>query len=62
MFSENRVVSDTMWKNTGKAALATDDIIRFMRFACWISKSTDTHSESVKLNVFPQYQSSRERA
>jgi hypothetical protein len=30
----------------GRARQATDDnIIRRMRFACWITKATDTHSE-----------------
>jgi len=36
-----------MWKNTVQTdRLATDDnIIRRMRWACWITKATDTHSE-----------------
>jgi hypothetical protein len=34
----------------GTARQATDDnIIRRMRFACWITKATDTHSEYVIL-------------
>ena len=34
----------------GTAGQATNDnIIRCMRFACCITKATDTHSESVKL-------------
>ena len=37
----------------GKAREATDDnIIRRMRFAFWISKATDTHSEYVILIAF----------
>jgi hypothetical protein len=45
------------------ARQATDDnIIRRMRFACWISKATDTHSEYVILIVFPRKQWLRERA
>jgi hypothetical protein len=30
--------------------------IRRMRFACWIPKATDTHSEYVILNAFPLQQ------
>jgi hypothetical protein len=34
----------------GRFGQATDDnIIRRMRFACWITKATDTHSEYVIL-------------
>jgi hypothetical protein len=34
----------------GREGEATDDnIIRRMRFACWITKATDTHSEYVVL-------------
>jgi hypothetical protein len=37
----------------GTARQATDDnIIRRMRFACWITKATDTHSECVILNCY----------
>ena len=37
----------------GTAGLATDDnIIRRMRFACWIAKATDIHSEYVILIAF----------
>jgi hypothetical protein len=47
----------------GTARQATDDnIIRRMRFACWITKATDTHSEYVILIAFPQQQWLRERA
>jgi hypothetical protein len=42
---------------------ATDDnIIRRMRFACWITKATDTHTEYVILIPFPRLQWLRERA
>jgi hypothetical protein len=37
-----------LWDNVdkyGTAKQATDDIIWCMRFACWITKATDTHSE-----------------
>jgi hypothetical protein len=41
----------------GTARQATDgNIIRRMRFACWITKATDTHSEYVMLTVLLQQQ------
>jgi hypothetical protein len=47
----------------GRARQATDDnIIRRMRFACWITKATDTHSEYIILIAFPWEQWLRERA
>jgi hypothetical protein len=47
----------------GRATQATDDnIIRRMRFACWITKATDTQSEYVILIAFPRQQWLRERA
>jgi hypothetical protein len=43
--------SCSLWHNVekyGTAGQATDDnIIQRMRFACWITKATDTHSEYV---------------
>jgi hypothetical protein len=39
-----------------------DDIIQRMRFECRINKATDTRSEYIALNVFPQQQCLRERA
>jgi hypothetical protein len=45
LFSENGAVDEI--RNVGKygrAGQATDDnIIRRMRFACWITKAADTH-------------------
>jgi hypothetical protein len=47
----------------GTARQATDDnIIRRMRFACWITKATDTRSEYIILSGFPRQQWLRERA
>jgi hypothetical protein len=47
----------------GTARQATgDNIIRRMRFACWITKATDTHSEYVVFTAFPRQQWLRERA
>jgi hypothetical protein len=47
----------------GTARQDTDDnIIRRMRFACWVTKATDTHSEYLILVAFPRQQWLRERA
>jgi hypothetical protein len=51
-----------MWKKFGKAGHAADDnIIRRMRFACWMTKTVDTHSEYVILIAVPRQQWLRER-
>jgi hypothetical protein len=47
----------------GTARQATDgNIIRRMRFACWITKATDTHSEYVIIVAFLLQRWLRERA
>jgi len=47
----------------GTARQATDDnIIRRMRFACWIHKATGTHSEYVIFIAFLLQQNLHERA
>jgi hypothetical protein len=55
-----------LWDNVGKygtARQATDDnIIRRMRFACWITKATDARSEYVILISVPRQKGLRERA
>jgi hypothetical protein len=55
-----------LWDNMekyGTARQATDDnIILRMRFAWWITKATDTHSQYVILIAFPRQQWLRERA
>ena len=38
------------------AGQATDNIIWRMRFACWVTETTDTHSEHVILIAFPMQQ------
>jgi hypothetical protein len=49
-------------KKYGAARQATDDnIIRRMRFACWITKAAVTHSEYVILTAFLRQQALRER-
>ena len=55
-FRKSYRLSDNVEKY-GTARQATDDnIIRRMRFACWITKATDTHSEYVILIAFPRQQ------
>jgi hypothetical protein len=62
-FFENRAVYEKMWKKYGRARQVTDDnIIRRMRFACRITKATDTHSEYVIFIAFTRQQWLRERA
>ena len=42
-----------LWNNVETYGTATDDnIIPRMRFASWITKATDTHSEHVILIIF----------
>ena len=51
-FFENRAVYE-IWEKYDRARQVTDDnIIRRMRFACWINKSTDAHSEYVMIIAF----------
>jgi hypothetical protein len=43
---DNCAVCEIMWENMGTAGQAADDnIIRRMRFACWVTKATDTRPE-----------------
>jgi hypothetical protein len=52
-----------MWKKYGTAGQATDgNTIPRMRFACWITKATDTHGEYVIHITFPRQKWLRERA
>jgi hypothetical protein len=55
-----------LWDNVekyGRARQARDDnIIRRNRFACWVTKATNTHSEYVTLIAFPRQQWLGERA
>jgi hypothetical protein len=64
-FSENRAVYEIRWKNIVDPD-RSQMTIRHMRFACWIPKATNTHSEYVILIDFhsnngcknaPQYKS-----
>jgi len=55
-----------LWDNVGKhgrARQATDDdIIRRWRFACWVTKATNTHSIHVTIVGFPRRKWLGERA
>jgi hypothetical protein len=55
---------DYVKKKKGKSGQSTDDntITRRTRFACWITKAKDTHSEYVILTAFLRQQWLRERA
>jgi hypothetical protein len=51
LFPENFAIYEKMWKKCGTARQVTDDdIIRCMRFACWIAKAADTRLEYVIFN------------
>jgi hypothetical protein len=45
---------EIMWKKVVRAGQDTDGIIRPIRFACWITKATDTRSDYVMLIAFPR--------
>ena len=52
-FSKNRVVYEIMWKKCGISGQATDDNkLQRMRFACWMIKAIETHSEYLTLYGF----------
>jgi len=36
---ENRTIYKMMWKNR----VEPDNILRYMRIACWLANATDTH-------------------
>jgi hypothetical protein len=62
-FYENGALCEAMWKKQGTARQATDhNIIWRMRFACWITEATDTHSSFLIHVAFPQPKWLRERA
>jgi len=58
----SRAVYEIMWIKHGIARKVLDDKIIFrMRFPCWITKATDTHSEYIVLVSFSRQQWLRER-
>ena len=52
-FSKIMPVKDNVEKCGGARHATDDNIIQHMRFACWITKATDTHLEYVILVAFP---------
>jgi hypothetical protein len=54
LFLENCVVYGKMWKHFVERD-RPHMTIRLIRFACWIPKATDTHSEYVIFIAFPLY-------
>ena len=60
-FSENRAVYETMWKNVVQLDRPRMTIRR-TRFACWITKASNTHSEYITIIALTRQQWSRERA
>jgi hypothetical protein len=54
-FSKNRVDNGIMWKTVVQPD-RPQMAVRRMRFACWIPKATDTHSEYEIIIAFPQQQ------
>ena len=60
---ENRSVYAIIWEYFGRTVQDTDEnMIPSKRFACWITKTTDTYSEYVIIIVFPRQQLLRKRA
>jgi hypothetical protein len=59
---ENRAVYEITEKYDRSKTATDDNIIRRMRFACCITKATDTHSECVIVIAFPGQQWLRECA
>jgi hypothetical protein len=57
-FSENHAVE----KYDRVIQATNESITRRMRFVCWITKATDTHSEYVIFIAFPRQQWLRERS
>jgi hypothetical protein len=60
--AKNCAVYEIMWKNMVDPDRPDDRIIRRMRFACRITKATNTHFEYVILIGFPRQQWWNERA
>jgi hypothetical protein len=54
----NPAIYDIMWENAVMLERPTtdDNVTQRMRFACWITKATDKHSEYVMRIAFPRQQ------
>lgn len=61
-FFFNHAVYEIMRKEYETARRTTDEIIRRMRVACYITIATGTHSEYLIVLALPQQQRLRERA
>jgi len=60
-FSEYNAICEIMWKDIAERSRPQTTIWR-MRFACWIPKATNTHSDCVIHISFPRQRWSHERA
>jgi hypothetical protein len=60
-YPENCAVFELMWRNIVEPDRTQMTIWR-MRFACWMTKATDTHSQCVILNAFSLQKWLRERS
>jgi len=63
-FSDNRAIYEIMWKKYCRIGQVTGgNMIRFMHFACCITKATDTHSKYIicVLTALPRRQLLLER-
>jgi hypothetical protein len=61
-FRKSRRLRDNVEKYSTARLVVDDNIMPRIRFACWITKATDTPSECVILIAFPRQQWLRERA
>jgi hypothetical protein len=60
--SENSAIYEIMRKKYCRIGQATDDdMIRFMHFACCITKAIDTHAKHIILSALPRQQSLLDR-
>jgi len=53
-FRKTRHLRDIVEKHCTAGQATDHNIIRRMRFACWITEATDTHSEYLVLTALPQ--------
>ena len=61
--AESRAVYEITWRRMVEPDRPGDNNkIRRMRFACWITKATDAHSEYKILTAFPRQQRLHKRA
>ena len=64
-FFENCTAYETMWRNmvqSDRPQMTIRGTVQRMRIACWITKTTNTHSEYVIITVFLLQQWLRESA